>query len=394
MNKDTCILYDYSEVIDNILFYEKLKPVIIIIADEINVGITRAKYLTNNQRVLKSINFTDIPDGQRLYKIISQNIFLYKTENIYYFVYPKNLKTDLLTIYCQNKLMKNNFGVMFNFLNLENTFPYWSEIIIPVKPHSLCTNCTFQEYVKEKLKSGESFSELFDIHKQLFSQKEHVFFNKPINIVMFYYNLYSNERESTTYFNTLMTGIEYVSKNSRQNGKSLACFNLKYSDKENFNFLKNSDFDKYYVRRALSLIDYMNLLKTTILSLNASDSNTFENLCNIRPYSNLIKLFCFIKNLSNAQSHKTLTWINRLENFLSDSLISQLSWFDKLVDFYKKEYELDENTIIIQKQNLNKMLRNVDEKYEYWMNTTYFAVDYGKVSRTLLIHRVSKTNDN
>lgn len=255
MNKDTCILYDYSEVIDNILFYEKLKPVIIIIADEINVGITRAKYLTNNQRVLKSINFTDIPDGQRLYKIISQNIFLYKTENIYYFVYPKNLKMDLLTIYCQNKLMKNNFGVMFNFLNLENTFPYWSEIIIPVKPHSLCTNCTFQEYVKEKLKSGESFSELFDIHKQLFSQKEHVFFNKPINIVMFYYNLYSNERESTTYFNTLMTGIEYVSKNSRQNGKSLACFNLKYSDKENFNFLKNSDFDKYYVRRALSLID-------------------------------------------------------------------------------------------------------------------------------------------
>ncbi|XP_043472636.1 uncharacterized protein LOC122505213 [Leptopilina heterotoma] len=378
VNKDTCTLYDYSDVIDDILFYEKLKPTVIIIAEKINDGITRAKELTKNNRVLRSIDLTNIAYGHKIYRIISQNIFIYKTQDIYYFVYPENMKNDLLTIYCQNKLMKNNFGLMFNFLSLGNTFPYWEEIIIPIKPYSLCTNCTFEEYVKEKLKTGESFSELFEVHKKLFSdQQKYIFFNKPINIATFYYNLYSENKNSAMYFNTLMTRIEYVSKNPKENRKSLTCFESRYSEMENFDFLQNSNSDKYYVRRTLSLTDYLNLLNNTISSLNRSD-DSFENLCQIRPSSNLMKLFCFIKNLSNAQSHKTEVWINRLKQFLEDSLISQLSWFQKLVELYKKEYELDENSIASERRSLSAKIKNVDEKYDYWMNSAYFAVDYGR----------------
>lgn len=278
-------------------------------------------------------------------------IYLYESTDILYFVYPVNIRNDLVTTYYQRKLINDSFGVMFHFLNSINQFPFIEEIFIPLKPQSMCTKpCPFIEYVNKKLQIGENFVELFELRETLFEneEREHFLIKKfeKIDVSLFYGNSLAQNESSLTYFNTLLEETQKSSNSLKDSGKgtfvekSINCFKSRCFGNIDFNFAEHS-FSATHVRNVLIVTDYLNFLNLTIFSLNSSDAS-FGNLCNMIHYSEVIKLFCFIKDLSDATSQNIEAWINNLKLFASNSLMRPLSWLNRFVVLYKNQFYLDE----------------------------------------------------
>ncbi|XP_043472605.1 uncharacterized protein LOC122505189 [Leptopilina heterotoma] len=379
---DICTFYDYTKAIDELLFTETSKPLVIIIADNMIKGIQKAKDLTQDTRI-NNRESRDNHQNSQLFDKILEKIHLYESKDISYFVYPVNMRNDLLTTYCQRKLINDSFVVMFHFLNSKNEFPFEEEIFIPLKPHSMCTKqCTFIEYVEEKMQIGKTFFELFELRKKLFSEaaRENFLISKSdkIDNSLFYQKLNSQNVSSMIYFNMLLEEIRNSSINLKDMvestfvEKSINCFKSRCLGNKEFNFLKDSGI---HVRNVLTFTDYLTLLNSTIFSLDSSDAS-FGNLCNMIHYSEVIKLFCFIKNLSDATSLNIEAWISNLKLFVSNSLMSQLSWFNRLVALYRNQYYLDANTSEREKSKLSMEIEYMDKDFRQWMKFALSSINY------------------
>ncbi|XP_043472606.1 uncharacterized protein LOC122505190 [Leptopilina heterotoma] len=389
-DENICSLYDNTKLIDDLLFTQNSKPLVIIIADNMIHGIQRAKDLSLDRRIF---NNRQNRDNSQFYEKMMEKIYLYESREISYFVYPVNMRNNLLTTYCQRKLINDSFSVMFHFLNSMNEFPFVEEIFIPLKPHSMCTkHCTFIEYIKEKMQIGENFLELFELRKRLFSEegRKHFFIRKieKIDLSLFYENSLSQNESSMIFFNSLLVEIQNSPSNSLkengENSKSLECFQTRCLHQKN-DFFQHSHSAMKHLRNILILIEHLNLLNSTIFSLDSSDAS-FENFCNMIHYSDVIKLFCFIKDLSDATSLNIEAWISNLKLFAANSLIGKLSWFNRLLALYKNQYYLDEKFIETEKKELSTQTINFEKSYGDWFQFTLVSV------RSLMETEYSETN--
>ncbi|XP_043481341.1 uncharacterized protein LOC122510632 [Leptopilina heterotoma] len=379
---DICSLYDNSLLFDFVLFERKYKPLVVIIADKFIDGINRVRNLNGSKRILNDKEIKHYPYYSQLYKIMLENIYLFEVNDTYYFIYPVDFQDHLLTIYSQKKLLKGNLGITFDFVNVKKESPFYEDILIPLEPS--CTNCALVKYVNEKLRKGESFSELFELRKQLFREKKtknlsfNVFDNDNICASMGF-NLNSKGASSLLRFNSLLKQIQTNSKSVKDSKKksiverSLICFQSRDLKKTEGEFLR-SIANKHYLKDIMAMIDYLNWINSTISSLKSND-NSFGGLCENEHKIEIIKLFCFMKKKSDVTSHNVTAWIDALKQNVAKTLKSKLKWFNKLIYLYKNEYTMSKNEIVRVLNYLKQETLNVTVDWKDVMTITHEHVE-------------------
>ncbi|XP_043470792.1 uncharacterized protein LOC122504014 isoform X2 [Leptopilina heterotoma] len=372
---DICTVYDYYKVIDNLLFKTRYKPLVVIIAHTFTDGLNRVRNLTQSKRILHDNEIKNNPNFSQIYHTLLENFYLFEAKNIYYFIYPVHILDNLLTIYCQKKLLNDHLGVIFDFINVNEEYPFFEDILIPLRISS--PNCALKQYIRKKLQTGESFSELSKLREQLFSDKEKYIyvtaFNNDDICDSIGFNLNSQSRTFLLYFNSLLKQIqnstESVGKKRSIVERSLNCFqsrHLEAIDDESF----KDDTIKLFLNRPMVKIDYLNWLNKTISSLNSNDTS-FANICRNRHEIDALDLFCFIKILSGAAAHNITAWINVLQQLVAKSLISQLKWFNSLISVYKDEYLIERDSTLSALQILENQMLNVNENLKRVMIPYY-----------------------
>ncbi|XP_043481336.1 uncharacterized protein LOC122510628 [Leptopilina heterotoma] len=375
---DICSIYDNSKIIDSVLFERKYKPLVVIIAEKFIDGINRVRNLSASKRVLNNYWIMYNPYYRQLHQTILGNIYLLQANDTYYFIYPVDFQDHLLTIYSQKKLLKDNLGITFDFVNVKKESSFYEDILIPLEPS--CTNCPLVNYVKEKLQKGESFAELFQLRKQLFKEQKtknlsfNAFDNDNICASMGF-NLNSQSLNSYLRFNLLLKQIQSKSKSIEKIKKrstverSLTCFQSR-------NFEVTEDQFLSYVsgvKDVMVSIDYLNWINNTISSLKSND-NSFGGLCENEHKIGTFKLFCFITGISEVTSHNTAAWIEALKEYVAKSLIGKLSWFNRVIFLYKKEYFFKNNSIFSLLYVLKRRMLYSSNNWRNVMNITYNIV--------------------
>ncbi|XP_043481344.1 uncharacterized protein LOC122510634 isoform X2 [Leptopilina heterotoma] len=372
---DICSLYDKSKLIDYMLFERKYKPLVVIIADQFIDGINRVRNLSGNKRVLNDYGIKNIPYYSQFYQIILKNIYLFEVNDTYYFIYPVDFQDHLLTIYSQKKLLKDNLGITFDFVNVKKESPFYEDILIPLEPS--CTNCPLVNYVNEKIRKDESFSELFELRKQLFREQEtkNLSFNAFDNdniCSSIGFNLNSQGANTYMRFNSLLKQIQNNSKSMEKSKKrsiverSLICFqsrNLEVTEYQLLGYVSD-------VKDVMIMIDYLNWIDRTILSLKINDTS-FGGLCENEHKIEILKLFCFVKEMSDVTSRNITGWTEALDELVAMPLISKLSWFHSLMIYYNYDYTFEKSRISSELFYLKQEMLNVSENWKDVMNITY-----------------------
>ncbi|XP_043481340.1 uncharacterized protein LOC122510631 [Leptopilina heterotoma] len=372
---DICSLYDNSKVIDSMLFERKYKPLVVIIAANLSIGINRVRNLSGSKRILNDDGINNNPHYSQLYQIIMENIYLFQANDTYYFVYPLKLKLRFLTIYCQNKLLNDNLGITFDFVNVKKDFPFYEDILISLEPS--CTNCTLVNYVNEKLQKGERFSELLELRKQLFREQETknlsfgTFDDNDNVCTSMGFNLNSQNANSLMSFNSLLNQIQSNSKSiakikKRIVEKSLICFQSRNSEATE-HLLSSYGSD---LKNVTVMIDYLNWIYSTTSSLNNSDIS-FGILCENKHKIEILDLFCFMKKKSDVTSHNVTAWIDALKQHVAKTLKSKLKWFNSLMSYFNYEYTMSENQIFYALNYLKNEMLTVSENWSNVMNIAY-----------------------
>lgn len=379
--ENTCELYDYSEAIDDLLFEEKGQQLVIIIADNMNQGIARAENLTKSIRIMPKLKREDLDySKQFLYDLILDQFYLYTSLDINYFVYPMNMLSDILTIYWQKKLIKDYSYITFNFVNVNENVSSFEDIAIPLMPYLICTNCSLLDYVQKKLKKGESFAELLDLRKRLFSDamKNHFFVINFNEIDMWsLLDRYSNFQNETSMVHVSML-LKKINNTSYTDRNSLQCFESRITTMGNFIF-KRSSLDMSKMRNILILSDYLQSVSSNITSLSISEP--FKYICSNVQMSELIRLFCFIKDLSDATVYNSTEWIKSLKQFANESLLNQKSWFKELILLYLNFSTLEKSQIVEGMKNLNTEMQKVEKNSKQLMEEAYYTVDLAIVRK-------------
>lgn len=399
INYDICTIYDYYQVIDNLLFKKESRPLVIIIADTFTNGLNRVSNITQSKRILHDNEIKNNPNFSQIYHTLFENFYLFEANNIHYFIYPVHILDNLLTIYCQKKLLNEHLGVVFDFVNVNKKYPFFEDILIPLRPS--CPNCALDEYVNEKLQNGESFSELFKLRKQLFSHREMytsvTAFKNDYICDSIGFNFNSQSKIFLLYFNSLLKKIQNSTDNVRKKRStvegSLNCFESRHLEVTEDEIYKDITV-KRFLNRPMVMIDYLNWLNETISSLNSTDT-PFAKLCKNNHEIDTLKLFCFIKIVSGATSHNITVWIGVLQQLVAKSLTSQLKWFNSLISVYRDEYLTERDETLTTLKNLQIQMQNVNEKWRRVMNPIYNFVFRLLVSNKLLSkdNRVNHTVD-
>ncbi|XP_043462206.1 uncharacterized protein LOC122498506 isoform X2 [Leptopilina heterotoma] len=340
---DICTFYDYSFLIDHLLFQKTYKPLIVIIARQFADGINRATNISQSKRILDVEEIKNNNYLKNMYKLIKENFYLYEAYNIYYFVYPVKILDSFFTIYCQKMLLSDQLGVTFDFVNVKKEYPFYEDILVPLK--TSYTNCPLVEYVNKKLQTGESFSELFILREQLFREKTKYIslkaFDNDYACDSIGFNINSESENFLMHFNLLLKQIKKNNNNSDESKKksiferSLKCFKSRhlFVTKEIF----NDDIQEKNLKHPFTGINYLNWINETVFTLNANDTS-FGNICKDEHKIYIFNLFCFIKDVSDITSYNISTWTDTLQQFVAKSLVKNVKWLNKLMLFYQYEY--------------------------------------------------------
>ncbi|XP_043481333.1 uncharacterized protein LOC122510625 [Leptopilina heterotoma] len=373
-----CSLYDNSKVIDSVLFRKNYKPLVIIIADKISDGINRVTNFSERKRILNDNRIKHNPYYSQLHKAL-KNIHLYQANDTYYFVYPVNIQYHFLTVYSQRKLLSDNSGITFDFVNVKKQFPFFEDILIPLEPS--CTNCTLARYIGEKLQKGESFSELFELRKQLFREKEtkNLSFqalNNFDNICTWMgFNVNSQSASSLMRFNSLLNQIKSNSKRLEKNKKrrtvkrNLICFQSRHLEVTEL-LGYGSD-----LKDVMVMIDYLNWINNTVSSLKKNDIS-FVDFCENEHKIDIFKLFCFVNGISGIMPYKITEWIQVLKKRVAESLISKLHWFNSVIFLYNNEYSLRNDYIFSSLDDLKRKMLHLGDNCRNVMNIIYNIVKH------------------
>ncbi|XP_043481352.1 uncharacterized protein LOC122510640 [Leptopilina heterotoma] len=373
---DICSLYDNSKLIDSMLFERKYKPLVVIIAEKFIDGINRVRNSSESKRILNDFWIKNNPYYSQLHEAL-KNIHLYQANDTYYFVYPVDFQDHFLTVYSQRKLLDNNLGITFDFVNVKKESPFYEDILIPLEPR--CTNCPLARYIGEKLQKGESFSELFELRNQLFREKEGKNFSSTT--VNDYdicdsigFNINSQSMTSLLHFNSRLKQIQNnnvsVERSKKRSTveKNLICFQSRNLDVMNF------EINEHYLIGLIIANDYLNLINNTVSSLKSNDSS-FGNLCENKHKIRILNLFCFMTEISDVTSHNIPAWTDALKKIVTKPLSSILELFNSLIDLYKNEYTISENEIFFTLDYLKREMLNATENLRYVMTAVYALVD-------------------
>ncbi|XP_043462398.1 uncharacterized protein LOC122498638 [Leptopilina heterotoma] len=375
---DICTLYDYSLVLDQWLFRKNYKPLIVTIARKFTDGISRVRNISQSKRILYDNEITN-KHWSKMHNMITENFYLYEAHNVYYFVYPVNILNNSFTIYCQKRLLTDQLGVTFDFVNVRKENPFFEDILVHLK--SNCSNCPLVEYVNKKLKTGESFSELFVLREQLFREKTNYTSLKAFD--NYYacdsigFNINSESENFLMHFNTILQQIQKNSNNFDKSRKkrifdrSLKCFKSRhlFVTQEIF----NNDIQKQNLNYPFTGINYLNWINETVFSLNVNDSS-FGNICKDEHKIYIFKLFCFIKDVSDITSYDIAAWTDAIQQLVAASLNKQLMWFNSLVSLYQNEDLVQSDFIFLQLENLRKEILNESGNWMSVMNITFNLV--------------------
>ncbi|XP_043462399.1 uncharacterized protein LOC122498639 [Leptopilina heterotoma] len=375
---DICTLYDYSLVLDQWLFRKNYKPLIVTIARKFTDGINRVRNISQSKRILYDNEITN-KHWSKMHNMITENFYLYEAHNVYYFVYPVNILDNSFTIYCQKMLLGDQLGVTFDFVNVRKENSFFEDILVPLK--SNCSNCPLVEYVNKKLKTGESFSELFVLREQLFREKTKYTslkaFDNDFACNSIGFNNNSESKSFLMHFNTLLQQIQKNSNNFDESKKkriferSLKCFksNHLFVTEEIF----NDNIQEQTLKHPFTGINYLNWINETVFSLEVNDSS-FGNICKNEHKIYIFKLFCFIKDISSITSHNIPAWIDTLRQLVTSSLSKQLTWFNSLVTLYQNKDLVESDLILFQLENLRKEMLNESVHWMSAMNITFNLV--------------------
>ncbi|XP_043466709.1 uncharacterized protein LOC122501377 [Leptopilina heterotoma] len=388
---DICTIYDNLSVINSMLFEKEYKPLIVIIADKFIDGINRVRNLSESKRILNDAGIQNNPYYSLLYQTVSENIYLFQANDTYYFVYPVDFQDNFLTIYFQWKLLHNNLGIIFHFFDVKKEFPFFDDIFIPLQPS--CTNCPLVKYINEKLQKGESFSELFELRKQLFREqktKNLTFtpFDNDYICTWMGFNNNSQSSRSLMRFNSLLEQIQNnsanveKSKRRRTVERSLSCFQSRYL------YFRISE---HYVQNFLITNGYLNWINRTISSLRGNDVS-YGGLCENKHRIEILKFFCFMKDISDVTSHYIPAWTEALKKLVTKPLSIILKWYNLARYFYTDEYIIIVDPIVSiintifhraleEFKRLNDKLNNTNEKRDilsritdYKYETSYITI--------------------
>ncbi|XP_043483996.1 uncharacterized protein LOC122512304 [Leptopilina heterotoma] len=375
---DICTLYDYSLVLDQWLFRKNYKPLIVTIAREFTDGINRVRNISHSKRILYDKEIKN-RHWSKMYNMISTNFYLFEAYNVYYFVYPVNILDNYFTIYCQKMLLSDQLGVTFDFVNVKKEYPFYEDILVPLKPS--CTNCPLVEYVNKKLQAGESFSELLQLREQLFGEKTKYTslkaFDNDYACDSIGFNINSESDNFLKHFNSLLKQIQRNDNNSDESKKknifdrSLKCFKSRHLFVTNEIF--NNDIQE--LKHLFTGINYLNWINETVFSLNANDTS-FGNICKNEHKIYIFKLFCFIKDVTDITSYNISAWTDNLQQLVDKSLVKQLMWFNSLMSVYNKEYFLENDFILRELENLKKQTLNESGNWRNVMNTAYNVLEF------------------
>ncbi|XP_043481335.1 uncharacterized protein LOC122510626 isoform X2 [Leptopilina heterotoma] len=374
-----CSLYDNLSVIDSLFFKKQYKPLVIIIADKLSIGVNRVRNFSDSKRILNDENIRHWPHHNQLHQTILRNIFLFQANNIYYFIYPLKFQLYFLTIYFQKQLLNDNSDISFDFVNAKKEFPFFENILMPLQ--SSCTNCTLVKYINEKLQKGEIFSELFELRKQLFKRKakKNLSFKTLNNYdicTSMGFNLNSQNTSSFMHFNSLLKQIQSNSDSLEKSKKistvegSLTCFQSRNLEAPEylliFPIAKN-------LKVVIVFIDYLNWINNTISSLKNNDI-LFGGLCENEHKIDIFKLFCFMKEISDVTSHNITEWIEVLKEHFAKSLNDKLDWFNRVKFLYNNEYSLRDDLIFSSRDDFEREIQNESEHWHNVMQLSYLVV--------------------
>ncbi|XP_043475335.1 uncharacterized protein LOC122506950 isoform X1 [Leptopilina heterotoma] len=373
---DVCTFYDYSLLIDYLLFQKTYKPLIVIISREFTDGINRVRNISQSKRISNINGIKNTNYLKKMYKLIAENYYLFEAHNVYYFVYPVNNLDNFFTIYCQKKLLSDQLGVTFDFVNVKDEHPIFEDILVPLKPN--CTNCPLLEYVNKKLQTGESFSELFILREQLFREKTKYTslkaFDNDYACDSIGFNNNSESESFLMHFNTLLQQIQKNNNNSDESKKnsiferSLKCFKSRNLDVTNKIFYDN--IHEKNLKHPFTGINYLKWIERTVFSLNVNDAS-FGNICKNQHKIYIFKLFCFIKDISDITSYDRAAWMYTLKQLVDTSLVNKLGWFNILISFYQSEYFLENDLILLELEILEKQMLNESGNWRRVMSTAY-----------------------
>lgn len=249
------------------LFERKYNPLVVIIAENFNDGLNRVRNLNDSKRILNN-NYTIRSHNIHLHDMILENIYLFQYNEKYYFVYPVNIQDHFLTIYSQKKLLEDNLDITFDFINVNKENSLFEDIFITLQ--SSCTNCPLVKYVNEKLQKGESFSELFELRKQLFREKERknissTAFDSDDICTSIGFDINSKNENYFLNIDTLLKKIQSTSKKNKTRSviveRSLSCFQSRNFELTGVLSKNNNNFKNFMIT-----IDYLNWIDREVLS--------------------------------------------------------------------------------------------------------------------------------
>lgn len=202
-------------------------------------------------------------------------------------------------------------------------------------------------------------------------------------------NLNSKRTSSLLHFNALLNQIQNNSENFKKSKKrktvkrSLICFLTRNLEVTENMYLRYDDD----VKHVMVMIGYFNWINNTISSLKSNDIS-FGGICENEHIIEILKLFCFMKEISYVTSHNITAWIDALKERVAKPLISKLNWFNSLIYLYKNEYTLRKNKISSQLYYLKQGIMNISENWKHVMNITYEKMQSSLVSFKHIIYKL------
>lgn len=399
-----CTLYDNLKSINNFL-KPKYKRLFVIIADKMKDAITLAEILSDNNRSLpeKENHYSHIQ--QLLYNDTVENYYLYynKDTSVHIFVYPRNLKNEILSTYLAKKTIESaesiKIALTCNEENNKDALNHMFEIAgkilrnvdlklnnelresIIFLPLTIRVKCGYLKAInnlekyfylkfakfKDSPKSNDLFANLYSNSQNLDIQESiEYYLIEPILTMKLVFGMnelcemdevftHSQRVLVWNYMSTNKTLIKF-NLSLTENDETLKCFQSRILE------MGNSILGPNLKMTLTGVFTFLNYLQSTYWNLTQlKDDTSFKDLCNCNEKLDIVKLFCHIRYMSDT-SYKSQIWINSLQNFAEEYLKKKIVWYVKTKLVYDNANYLDESNILQQFHDL------YEEIPEIWGN--------------------------
>lgn len=381
-----------------------------------NDSIKLAEFLSNNNRLLPEEKGNFSSQEKFIYNDIKQHYYLYYNKERYIFVYPRNVKNELLSNYlikrtlksadeikiavtCSEEIKKNTFNSMLsNVLKILeiDILNHYTELNgkIIFLPLSIKESSKYiidinklENYFYEKFSKFGNSSNITALLMNIdgdfikLTNKEQLeylliapFLERHVKNLTFEMFILSKNPQRILESNYLSTSNNFLKIHTTITDENLKLLNNKF-DLLKINLNQSSSMD---ISSPKGVLIYLNLIKEFYkkTSINEPKYDLLiekfidNNFCDNEEHE-IVRLICFMKYIGDDTYSKALKFISE-SDLTVDYLQGEIEWFNNLITMYKNE--INKNEIQIP-YKLYEEISKIDGEKQEILKQVFFTVN-------------------